>query len=93
MSHIKRFTLLAALALPFTIGCGNNVEKDLSSWSDRACACKDAACAEKEKKALDGLEKKYKDKTDDMSKKELEALKKHYKKGATCLKEHGVFAR
>ncbi len=40
-----RFTLVLVCFL--AVGCGKDVTKDIEALADRACACKDAACADK----------------------------------------------
>lgn len=47
MRFLATGVVLAALALTGGAGCKKDMAKDVENFADRACACKDAACAEK----------------------------------------------
>jgi hypothetical protein len=66
--------LLLVGLLAFT-GCSKDVTKDIENLADRACACKDAACADKVVDELVELAEKNKDAKGDESRANAAARK------------------
>ena len=62
---MRKIGLGLVLLLAFGFGCNKDVTKDTEALADRACACKDKACAEKVLDDFVSLAEKNKDATID----------------------------
>ena len=77
-------TLFIVFSLATAAGC-SDASKDIEKFADRACACKDAACADKVAADFGAWAKKNKDATGDQEK----AAKAAERMGK-CLIEKGM---
>ncbi len=76
---MKKFTsVIGTLGFVLSLAACGGAEGKLKEWKDKACACKDAKCAEALGKELAGFEK-------DFGKEPSEKIQKIAMEGMTCL--------
>jgi len=71
--------LITALGLAFALaacGGGSGIEKEMNTWKDKMCACKDKACTEKTMDEYRAWTKGKRDEAKKMSKDQLDKLEK-----------------
>jgi hypothetical protein len=69
-----RKILVATFLLGLGACGGGGLEKEMKSWKDKMCACKDATCAEKTMEDYRSWQKGKKDAAKDLSKDEIGKL-------------------
>lgn len=71
--------------------CGGAVNA-FEDWGNKACECKDKACAEQMKTEFDRLEDKYRKDIKGFSDEDKKKTDAAYEKGTKCLEAFGVSA-
>ena len=81
---VSKLLVAASLCFVSVTGC-SDASKEIEKFADRACACKDAACAEKVAEDFGAWAKKNKDASGDADK-----AAKSAEKMAKCMIEKGM---
>ena len=96
MKQTKLYSLaslaLGGLSVLALASCGNKLVSAVDDWKSAACACKDKACAEKQKEAFNKIESDFHSEIDEASKSDMKKLDKKLDAANECLGKFDVRA-
>ena len=96
MKQTKPYSLvslaLGAMSMLALAGCGSKLEGAVNDWKAAACACKDKACAEKQKEAFNKIESDFRSEIKETSKSDMQKLDKTLDAANECLGKFDVRA-